>query len=163
MGRHWSLGLAALVQIPTCVHPRASELGPPPEPVIHRSTEGHMPPDDFYNDLDAGARPTKLRPHAHGEPYAWVTGPCGAGQPHARSSGVERARSSHHTLEGACQRPRGFSPTCLHTNTRCRSPASIPARKTHESTVQQRCVAPCGASHEPSVVRCLQSPHTRET
>lgn len=88
MGRHWSLGLAALVQLPTCVHPRASELGPPSEPVIHRSVEGHMPPDDFYNDVDAGARPTTLRPHADGEPYAWVTGPCGTGQPHACSSGV---------------------------------------------------------------------------
>lgn len=111
MGRHWSLGLAASVQLPACVHPRASELGPLPEPVIHRSAKGHMPPDDFYNDVDAGARPPTLRPRAHGEPYAWVTGPCGTGQPHTPSSGVERARSSHHALDGACLRPRGFSPT----------------------------------------------------
>jgi hypothetical protein len=55
-GRHWSLGLAALVQLPTCVHPRASGLGPKPEPVIHRSASGRMPPDDFCNDV--GCRST---------------------------------------------------------------------------------------------------------
>lgn len=110
MGRHWSLSLAALVQLPACVHPRASELGPTPEPVIHRSAKGHMPPDDFYNDVDAGARPTRLRPRAHGEPYARATGPCGTGQPHTRSSGVERARSSHHTLDGVCFTPPRIFP-----------------------------------------------------
>jgi hypothetical protein len=110
MGRHWSLGLAASVQLPACVHPRASELGPTPEPVIHRSAKGHMPPDDFYNDVDAGARPPKLRPRPHGEPCVRVTGPCGAGQPHTRSSGVERARSSHHTLDGACFTPPRIFP-----------------------------------------------------
>jgi hypothetical protein len=163
MGRHWSLGLAASVQLPTCVHPRACGLGPLPEPVIHRSAAGHMPPDDFFNDVDAGARPTRLRPHAQGKPYAWVTGPCGTGQPHTRSSGVKRARSSHHTLEGACQRPRGFSPTRLYANTRCRSTVPISARKTPRSAVQQGCDASCEAPHEPSVLKRLQSPHAKET
>jgi len=47
-----------------------------------------MPPDDFCNDLDAGARPTTLRPRAYGEPCARVTGPYGRSQPHGSSSGV---------------------------------------------------------------------------
>lgn len=113
MGRHWSLGLAASVQLPACVHPLASELGPAPEPVIHRSAQGHMPPDDFYNDVDAGARPPTLRPRAQGKPCARVIGPCGADQPHTRSSGVERARSSRHALEGACFAPPRIFPDLI--------------------------------------------------
>lgn len=167
MGRHWSLGLAASVQLPACVHPLASELGPAPEPVIHRSAQGRIPPDDFYNDVDAGARPPTLRPRAQGKPCARVIGPCGADQPHTRSSGVKRARSSRHALEGACLRPRGFSPTRSCANTRCRSPVPISAWKTRRPAVQQQCVAPLGAAHEPSVVwrlqSRLQSPHARET
>jgi hypothetical protein len=46
-GRHWSLGLAALVQLPTRVRPYRYELGLAPEPVIHRSWRGHVPPIDF--------------------------------------------------------------------------------------------------------------------
>jgi hypothetical protein len=46
-GRHWSLGFAAAVQLPTRIHPYRYELGPAQEPVIHRSERGHVPPIDF--------------------------------------------------------------------------------------------------------------------
>jgi len=46
-GRHWSLGLAALVQLPTRVRSYRYELDLAPEPVIHRSWPGHVPPIDF--------------------------------------------------------------------------------------------------------------------
>jgi hypothetical protein len=46
-GRHWSLGLAAAVQLPTRVRSHEYELGLAPEPVIHRSRQGHVPPIDF--------------------------------------------------------------------------------------------------------------------
>jgi hypothetical protein len=164
MGRHWSLGLAASVQLPACVHSRASELGPSPEPVIHRSAKGHMPPDDFYNDVDAGARPTNLRPRAHGEPCARATGPYGAGQPYTRSSGVERARSSHHTLDGVCfTPPRIFpDPFVARTPVVARQYRS-PRGRREDQRFNRRCVAPCEAAHEPSVVGRLQSPHAGET
>jgi hypothetical protein len=48
--------------------PAASGLDPKPEPVIHRSASSRMTPDDFCNDVDAGARPPTLRPPAPGEP-----------------------------------------------------------------------------------------------
>lgn len=163
MGRHWSLGLAASVQLPVCVHPRASELGPTPEPVIHRSAKGHIPPDDFYNDVDAGARPTKLRPRAHGEPYVWVTGPCGTASRTLAAQGW-REHEARSTLSMApVYAPEDFPRPVRCTNTRCRSPVPTSAWKTRRPAVQQRCVAPCGAAHEPSVVGQLQSPHARET
>jgi hypothetical protein len=90
-----------------------------------------MPPDDFYNDMDAGARPTKLRPHTHGEPYAWVTGPCGAGQPHACSSGVERARSSPTLSKTPVNAPEDFPrPGCTRTPVVARQHRSPRGRRT---------------------------------
>jgi hypothetical protein len=46
-GRHWSLGFAAAVQLPTRLRSYRYELGLAPEPVIHRSWQGHVPPIDF--------------------------------------------------------------------------------------------------------------------
>jgi len=46
-GRHWSLGFAAAVQLPTRVRSYRYELGLASEPVIHRSWQGHVPPIDF--------------------------------------------------------------------------------------------------------------------
>jgi hypothetical protein len=42
-------GFAAVVQLPTRIHSYRYELGPAPEPVIHRSWRGHVPSIDFYS------------------------------------------------------------------------------------------------------------------
>jgi hypothetical protein len=42
-------GFAAVVQLPTRIHSYRYELGPTPEPVIHRSWRGHVPSIDFYS------------------------------------------------------------------------------------------------------------------
>jgi hypothetical protein len=89
-----------------------------------------MPPDDFYNDVDAGARPTTLRPHADGEPYAWVTGPCGTGQPHACSSGVGEREARTTLSKTSVNAPEDLPrPVCIRTPVVARQHRSLRGRR----------------------------------
>jgi hypothetical protein len=62
-GRHWSLGLAASVQLPTRVHLHLCKLGLGADRLFTGADPGHVPPIDFCNCVDFRARPpiSKLR------------------------------------------------------------------------------------------------------
>jgi hypothetical protein len=62
-GRHWSLGLAALVQLPTRVHPHLCELGLGADRLFTGAYPGHVPPIDFCNCVDFRARPPISKLH----------------------------------------------------------------------------------------------------
>jgi hypothetical protein len=135
LGRHWSLGFAAAVQLPTRIHSYRYELGPAPEPVIRRSERGRVPPIDFYSlwtpEHDHRC-PNPAAFHATAEAAArWVTvprrtlptKPC---QPRGNSAPLDTLlRPRRRPLTS----PRIVPNLIVSLSTRCRSPVLIAVRK----------------------------------